>query len=97
MIVVRVELTSGLSRSRDRDLGTLILDNIACSKDGQVGSYRCRMYRKGAIERHDGDARKLVLAGTKPFREGVVHAHARLAEPIHNLVLKALMALGYAA
>lgn len=94
MIVVRVELASAISRSRDTDLGTLIIDNIGCRANGRVGDYRVRMYRKGAIERAGGCARAM-LANAKPTRDATVLGHRRLAEPVHNLVCKALNAMGY--
>lgn len=96
MIVVRVEMASGICRSRDGDLGTMIIDNVGCSRDGKVGDYRVRIYRKGALDAAGGDARKLVLSGAKPIRENAVYAHKRLAEPVHNLVAKALASVGYA-
>jgi hypothetical protein len=94
MIVVRVELASGISRGRDRELGTVIIDNVGCSADGKVGDYRVRAYPKGAIDKHAGDPRCLV-AMAKPHREGTVNGHRRLAEPVNNLVAKALASMGY--
>lgn len=95
MIVVRVELASAISRSRDTDLGTMIIDNVGCSDDGKLGDYRVRMYRKGAIESAAGCARAMLAAGAKPTREGSVTGHKRLAEPVQNLVAKALASMGY--
>lgn len=95
MIVVRVELASGISRSRDTDLGTLVIDNVGVSEDGRLGDYRVRMYRKGAIVAAGGCARRMVFSGAKPTRTGAVTGHRRLAEPVHNLVVKALASMGY--
>lgn len=94
MIVVRVELASAISRSRDCDLGTMIIDNVGCSADGKVGDYRARIYPKGALAKHGGDPRQLVTFA-KPHRVGSVTGHKRLAEPVHNLVAKALASMGY--
>lgn len=90
MIVVRVELHSAID-GRTEDLGTLVIDNVGGTRTR--GDYRCRMYRKGDAERVGGARRLIPLA--KPIREGRVEGHARLAEPVHGLVAKALKEMGY--
>lgn len=94
MIVVRVELASAISCSRDTDLGTVIIDNVGCSANGRIGNYRIRAYRKGQLEQFGGDPRRMVAVG-KHHRIGTVLGHRRLAEPVHNLVAKALAQMGY--
>ena len=84
MIVVSIDLHSAVSGEKS-NLGTVIIDNIGGSKSR--GNYRVRAYRKG----HDPykDPRKGVI------RDGRVYDHARLREPVGNLVAKALKELGY--
>lgn len=94
MIVVRVELASAISRTRDTDLGTMIIANMGVSEDPKLGDYDVSMFRKGAIEQCEGDARKLVRTKA-PTRIGKVLGHRRLDEPVHNLVAKALASMGY--
>ena len=98
MITVKVELTSYHGSQHDRELGTMIIDNISDQNpqlmpNGPVGDYRCRMYRKGDLKKH-GNPRSLV-ANAKPIREGKVLQHRRLAEPVHSLVAKALASMNY--
>lgn len=90
MIVCEVKLHSAID-GRTEDLGTLVIDNIGGTRTR--GDYRCRMYRKGDAERVGGVRRLIPLA--KPSREGRVLGHARLAEPVHSLVAKALKEMGY--
>lgn len=68
-------------------LSTLLIDNIGGTK--ARGDYRVRMFGK------QPDRRVPDFARTKPIREGKVLNHARLAEPVGNLVAKALTELGY--
>lgn len=100
MIAVDVKLVSAFGRDRDQELTTLIIDNITTEQrhvetGGRRGDYRVRAYRKGALAKADGDHRKMVH-DAKPTREGRVYDHARLAEPVGNLVAKAMKDLGYA-
>ena len=90
MIVCEVKLHSAID-GRTEDLGTLVIDNIG--GDRTRGDYRCRMYRKGDAERVGGV--RSLTAKAKPSREGRVYGHRRLAEPVHNLVAKALKEMGY--
>ncbi len=99
MIVVEIKLASAISRERDKELGTLIIDNITDNSkhillQGRVGDYRARMFPKGALKRAGGDARKMVHEA-KAFREGCVRDHARLREPVGSLVAKALRSMNY--
>ncbi len=94
MIVVEVKLASAIDRSRDTELGTMIIGNVGTCADGRTGNYTCYMYPKGALKRSGGDARKMVRSA-KPTRTGFVDGHRRLAEPVHNLVAKALASMGY--
>jgi hypothetical protein len=99
MIVIEIKLTSAISRDRDEELGTMVIDNITDREKlrgngGAACDYRCRMYAKGQLRRCDGDARKMV-ATRQHTREGVVQDHRRHAEPVQNLVAKALTAMGY--
>ena len=90
MIVCQVQLHSAIDGRTD-DLGTLIIDNVGGTRTHC--DYRVRMYRKGDAERVGG-VRRLPRDG-RPIREGKVLRHARLREPVHNLVAKALAAMGY--
>lgn len=90
MIVVDIDLRSAVTGQRST-LNTLIVDNIGGT--GSKGNYRCRMYRKGERARYHNDWE---MAGhAKPIREARVEGHSRLAEPVGNLIAKALTALGY--
>jgi hypothetical protein len=99
MIVVEIKLASALGRDRDRELGTMVIENITSERThlesmGRKGDYCCRMYRKGALNKFKNDSRLMVYKST-PTREGQVLGHARLAEPVQNLVAKALKEMGY--
>jgi hypothetical protein len=97
VIVVEIKLRSSRGRDRDRDLGTMVIDNVTPVDgmlDGRRGDYRCRMYKKGDLKRHLNWPERLVALG-KPIREGRVEGHRRLAEPVQNLVAKCLKAMGY--
>ena len=89
MIVLPIILQSAID-GRTEILGTLVIDNIG--GDAKVGNYRCRMFRKAADGRFP-EMRQLLR--TRPIREGKVLGHRRLAEPVGNLVAKALKELGY--
>ena len=93
MIVVQIALQSAISRDRDTDLGTVIIGNRGDGTRSR-GNYDVRAYAKGALARRGGDGFRL-WAEASPTREGVVVNHARLAEPVSNLVAKSLTALGY--
>lgn len=89
MIIIPIMLQSAID-GRVEVLNTMVIDNIGGTKS--VGDYRVRMFRKQADRRvPDIDT----LATTKPIREGKVIGHRRLAEPVGNLVAKALAALEY--
>lgn len=90
MIVAEIKLHSAVD-GRTEDLGTLIVDNVGGTRT--KGDYRCRMFRKGDAERVGGV--RHLIGKAKPTREGRVDGHARLAEPVHNLIAKALTACGY--
>jgi hypothetical protein len=99
MIVVEIKLVSGICSSRDQELGTLVLDNVTSVDDllqhnNRKGDYRARMYKKGALTKVAGCARRMVRTFV-PTREGRINGHNRLAEPVQNLVAKALKELGY--
>lgn len=89
MIVVPVQLYSAVT-GRVSNLGTLVIDNVGGTRDR--GDYRVRVYAKGA----DRDGAVAMVMHRKPIREGRVVGHRRLAEPVHNLVAKALKETGYA-
>ena len=97
MIVVDIQLVSALGTGRNRDLGTMVIDNVTSmadhAEDPGRGDYRCRMYRAGARRRAESDW--AMVRDAKPTREGRVLRHRRLAEPVQNLVAKALKELGY--
>ena len=90
MIVVEIALHSAID-GRTENLGTMIIHNIGGSS--HMADYQCLMFKKKEIDRVGG-ARKLI-ANAKPIRSGQVLGHNRLAEPVHNLVAKALKKLGY--
>jgi hypothetical protein len=92
MIVIDVKLVSVHGPHRDQNLGTMVIDNIGGTQ--ARGDYRCRMYAKGVLPKHGNDPRVMVHKA-KHTRESTVLNHARLAEPVHNLVAKALTAMGY--
>ncbi len=89
MIIVPIILQSAID-GRTEILGTLVVDNIGGTS--KVADYRCRMYRKQPDGRFP-DLRELLA--TKPIREGTVTGHHRKAEPVGNLIAKALTATGY--
>lgn len=88
MIVVKIELWSAVDHTIS-NRGTLLLDNIKVHGNGSKCDYRARMYKKSNKDL------KTQLATEKPIREGLVLEHRRHAEPIQNLVAKALKELGY--
>lgn len=90
VIVCEVKLHSAID-GRTEDLGTMVIDNVGGTRTR--GDYRCRMFKKGDAERVGGVRRLIHKA--KPAREASVLGHARLAEPVHNLVAKALKEMGY--
>lgn len=83
MIVVRVELHSAITGQKI-ELARTVIDNIGGTRT--KGDYRCRAYRKGS---------SLHPLSKNVIREGEVKGHARLAEPVWNLVAKALTSMGY--
>src|SRR5689334_9782203 len=99
MIIVEIKLVSAISSDRDANLGTLVIDNITTREkfrehDGRRCDYRCRMYRRGALTKAKGEP--AVMVGKNAHtRETVVLDHARHAEPVQNLVAKALEGMGY--
>lgn len=93
MIVVEIKLTSAISADRDRELGTMVLDNITTHNNSKKGDYRARMYRKGDLKKYGGSFG--LVAHAKYTREAKVLDHNRIAEPVQNLVAKALTAMGY--
>jgi hypothetical protein len=86
MLVIPIQLHSAIS-GEITTIGTMVIDNIGGTQ--VLGDYRCRMYRKS-----ENNISSLIRDG-KPIREGRVNGHARLKEPVQNLVLKALEALNY--
>lgn len=99
MIVVEIKLVSGICASRDAELGTLVIDNVTSVDDllkhnNRKGDYRARMYKKGALTKVGGSPHRMVRT-LPPIREGRINGHNRLAEPVQNLVAKALKELGY--
>jgi len=92
MIVVDVSLHSAID-GRIENLGTMIIANDGTAAGG-LGNYDVAMYRKGAAEKYQSGARALPYHA-KPTRRGRVEGHRRLAEPVHNLVAKALASMGY--
>jgi hypothetical protein len=91
MIVIDFELWGYTSQSIT-SLGLIVIDNQGQTQGLQskrlLADYRVRAYRKGTTV-------KDVLAGAKPIREGMVYSHPKDAMPVWNLMLKALIALGY--
>lgn len=86
MIVVPVTLVSAID-GRTEVLSTLLIDNVGGTKS--KGDYRVRMFGK------QQDSRIPNFSKVKPIREARVEGHARLAEPVGNLVGKAMQALNY--
>jgi hypothetical protein len=99
MIVVEIKLVSSISADRNADLGTLVIDNVTSVDDllkhnNRKGDYRARMYKKGALTKVAGSAWRMVRTFA-PIRQARINGHNRLAEPVQNLVAKALKELGY--
>jgi hypothetical protein len=90
MIVIDIALHSAID-GRTENLGTMIIDNLGTGTRTH-GNYRARMFRKGAISKYGPRG---LIGNAKPTRDALVMGHARLAEPVQNLVAKALTALGY--
>lgn len=89
MIVVPIMLWSAVSGNVET-LGTIVIDNIGGTH--QRGDYRVRAYAKGA----DAIGIVKMVASKKPIREGKVIGHRRIAEPVGNLIAKAMKEMGYA-
>ncbi len=96
MIVCDIKLL-GSNSDRETVLGLLIIDQQDTSHGGRRGDYRVRMYRKGTkLFKNEGRGWSFAHGtNPKPIREGSVLNHARLTEPVQNLVAKALKELGY--
>lgn len=95
MIVCDIRLL-GSNSDKETQLGLLIIDQQNMSKDGKIADYRCRMYRKGTkLKKNTGKGWNFIRSPQMPFREGFVEGHRRLAEPVQNLVAKALKSMGY--
>ena len=88
MIVVPIQLYSAVT-GKVTTLGTLVLDNIGGTKDRC--DYRVRVYRKGA----EANGAASMVRTAKPTREARVLSHRRLAEPVGNLIAKAMKEVGY--
>lgn len=88
MIVVRIELHSAITGDTI-DLGSIIIDNL--TGGGPRADYRCRAYQKGKFEKYG----RRTPIHCKPIREAQILNHARLKEPVQNLVAKSLKVLGY--
>ncbi|WP_066546807.1 hypothetical protein [Sphingomonas sp. CCH15-F11] len=88
MIVVPIQLYSAVTGEVE-NLGTIVIDNIGGTR--ARGDYRVRAYAKGAAEAgflH-------MVSRARPIREGRVFGHRRQAEPVGNLIAKAMKELGY--
>lgn len=99
MIVVQIKLVSAISSDRDEELGTMVISNITDreklkANGGRKCDYRCQMYPKGQLKR-SGDCPRQMVTTRQHTREAVVLDHRRHAEPVQNLVAKALTAMGY--
>lgn len=84
MIVVRVELKSAISSSRDAEIARVLISNIGGTDEH--GDYRCVSLRG----RSRGELDKL-----RVNRVGNVRGHPRKREHVLNLVAKALNDMGY--
>jgi hypothetical protein len=84
MIVVRVELDSAISPTRDKELARVLIYNVGGTDT--LGDYKCVSLRGRSKEQLD---RRVMQ------RQGVVEKHPRQAEHVLNLVAKALINLGY--
>lgn len=88
MIVVDFELW-GYSSKSVSSLGLIIIDNQGQTSGSQtLANYRVRAYAKGTTVED-------VLKGASPTREAMVTGHAKNSKSVWNLMLKALIALGY--
>jgi ribosome-binding protein aMBF1 (putative translation factor) len=88
MIVVRVELWSAVSRTRDRELARIIIDNdgVRSVGDPRRGTYRARSFRGRSTEQLN---RQIVE------KETLVENWPRGAVHIWNLVRLVLERMGY--
>lgn len=95
MIVVDIKLVSAISETRNQDLGVMIISNdgVRSIANSNRGDYEARMYKKNDLARF-GSYGALSVHG-KPTRSAKVLNHARNAEPVQNLVAKALKEMGY--
>lgn len=87
MLVLDCALWSAIT-GEVSSLGIIIVDNVKTYNGGKTADYRVRGYRKGTTV-------KRAMTGAKPIREGKVIGHQRLAEPVWNLMAKALKSMGY--
>lgn len=83
MIVVEVRLVSARGREFDQLLGTAIISNVGTTEDGKHADYDVAVGRKP-------DAADLAKVYRQPLRRGRVLRHARLAQNVWRLVLKAI-------
>ena len=79
MIVVKIELISAISRSRNRSLGMIEISNDGTSKNKTVGHYNI----------------KVLNPEGRVLRRGRVEGHKRSEVSIFNLVRKAIEQAGY--
>ena len=86
MIVVPITLVSAID-GRVEVLATITIDNIGGT--ATCADYRVRAYAKRR------DRRVADFANDRPIREATVRDHRRQAEPVSNLLAKALAAAGY--
>lgn len=95
MIVVDIKLVSAISEDRSQDLGVMIIanDGVRSIANSNRGDYEARMYKKNDLKRLGSYA--ALSARGKPTRTAKVLNHARHAEPVQNLVAKALKEMGY--
>ena len=84
MIVVRIELHSAITGEVSEISRVVIYNKGNGSKTR--GNYGCNSYRKGS---------PLRPLNKNIVRKGEVENHARLSEPVLNLVSKALRSMGY--
>ncbi len=95
MITVEINLCSAQT-DEQTPLGLMIIDLQDTHDNGKLGDYRCRMYRKGTeIIKNKGYGYHFNKDNPKPIREVMIIGHRRMAEPVHNLVAKALKEMGY--
>ena len=86
MIVVRVELHSAISRTRDKELARFVICNTGEPAAPGEGHYHVESYRGRS---------KVALDRREPNRSGEVRHHRREAKHVLNLVAKGLNAMGY--